>query len=319
LFSLFSDFVVCYPFRLSRELAMLFRENVLFPRNSKLVWAMKAFKKTESERHFVFEFQEGFKAFDFEAPRENRFITSFVNPNLEFSKGFDEMLLSTKFEKAMISGFHLILEKYENGTYRDFLKKVKEHIKILKENETEIHLEFASINSERVKRAVISEILPLVSSLGLNEVELSSIMGFFKRDSSEDVISVLENLEFLKNRFELSRIHLHDFGYYLCLEERLNQNSLLYSSLAGASKAYFGEIRQREDLFRAFRVPISHLGLEKLRILGVYLESREFLDTGIFNMGDYFIDLVPTKIVSNPKSTVGLGDTISGIGFLGAE
>jgi len=41
-----------------------------------------------------------------------------------------------------------------------------------------------------------------------------------------------------------------------------------------------------------------------------------FMKTGIAEYSDYNVIFLPTTVVSDPVSTVGLGDTISSIAFL---
>jgi len=116
----------------------------------------------------------------------------------------------------------------------------------------------------------------------------------------------------------LKRVQFHDLGYYLCVidKEYSPENcrkALLFASLAAGMKAKNGDICSIDDIQKGLDIPISKIGYKKLKEFG----DKKFVETGIFDGGDHFMIAVPTRVIGNPKSTVGLGDVISSLSFIG--
>ena len=113
----------------------------------------------ESCIHYIYEFPRGFRVFNFEAPRENRFIGAAddYNTNLyirpEFRERFDEIV--EKAELAIISG----LQALTKDNYREPFETVREHLKVLNERGIPAHLEFAFTPDETVRKAIL-DLLP---------------------------------------------------------------------------------------------------------------------------------------------------------------
>lgn len=73
-----------------------------------------------------------------------------------------------------------------------------------------------------------------------------------------------------------------------------------------------GNIEKLSDIREGLAVPIGEQGLEVEKIL-----EKEFsLRDGIGSIEDYQLTFIPTKVVKKPKSTVGIGDTISSSAFV---
>jgi ADP-dependent phosphofructokinase/glucokinase len=305
---------ILYPGNVSGEMSELLPESTLVPQDGSLVSA-RGMRTHESMPHYVFEFERGLKVGGTRVMRDNRFIASIVPPDLEFDEGFVDMLpvLAREAQCSVISGFHLIAPRYRNATYRDHVEGIASHMRILKgDTKNKIHCEMASIGIEGLQY-FRDMILPLASSIGANERELAFLAECMGKKIGTGIVDLYEGMVFLQERFRVKRIHVHNLGYYLCLTEHPEREraKLLFSSLAAAAKARLGEIRHISDIEQSREVPISEKGLGELKILARHLGSREILREGIYEN----LVCIPTKVVEHPRSTVGLGDTISSAFF----
>ena len=278
----------------------------------------------ESCIHYIYEFPRGFRVFDLEAPRENRFIGSAddYNPNLyirpEFREHFDE--IASNVELAIISGLQALTKE----NYLGPLRIVKEHIETLNGKNVPVHLEFAFTPDEMVRKAILG-LLDNFWSVGLNEVELASIMEVMgEKKLAEklllgdpaDPIAVTEAMLTLAEKTGVRRIHFHTYGYYLALTDYRGEfvrDALLFAALAAAAKAKLGDVRSIEDVIKAMDVPVT----EGAKTVEEILIRKYGMKDGIADVDSYQLTFIPTKIVDKPKSTVGIGDTISSSAFVG--
>ncbi|NJF25490.1 ADP-specific glucokinase [Thermococcus sp. Bubb.Bath] len=321
--------VIAHVPQLSRLQAELFKEGPIYvPKgegeNLELVHP-KEFKADEENCiHYIYEFPRGFRVLDFEAPRENRFIGSAddYNPNVvirpEFEEQFEE--IAANAELAILSGLQALTEE----NYRGPLKTVKAHLDILEEKGIPVHLEFAFTPDETVRKAFVG-ILGKFWSVGLNEVELASVMNVMgekaiaeKLLASDpvDPIAVTEAMLKLAKKTGVRRIHFHTYGYYFALTDYRGEfvrDALLFAALAAAAKAKLGDIRNIDDVVKAMDVPVN----EKAEGVGEALTKVYDMENGIAEVNGYQLAFIPTKIVAKPRSTVGIGDTISSSAFVG--
>ena len=139
--------------------------------------------------HFVFDFSKGdtFSLFGTEitVPRENRFIATCDNLNLRLyvNPAFEKYAIehAREIDGALISGFHLLLKNYPDGSsYETILGKVLHQLKSWKaENDKlRIHLEFGHFASKEIANSVFLEFAPISDSIGMNEDELASFRHF---------------------------------------------------------------------------------------------------------------------------------------------
>ncbi|CAB50359.1 ADP-specific glucokinase [Pyrococcus abyssi] len=318
--------VIAHVPQISKLQASLFLDGPIyvptFEEGLKLVHPRNFEGNEEDCIHYIYEFPRGFKVLNFTAPRENRFIGAAddYNPRLYIRKEWVERFeeIAERAELAIVSGLHSLTEE----TYREPIKVVREHLKVLKDLNIKTHLEFAFTADEKVRREILG-LLSLVYSVGLNEVELASVLEIMnERELADrilakdpaDPVAVIEGLMKLIEE-GVERIHFHTYGYYLAITKYRGEHvrdALLFSALAAATKAMLGNIEKLDDLRKGLEVPIGRQGLEVYEVV-----KREFnVEKGIGEVGDYQIAFVPTKIVEKPKSTVGIGDTISSSAFV---
>ncbi|NJE03502.1 ADP-specific glucokinase [Thermococcus sp. MV11] len=321
--------VIAHVPQLSRLQAGLFKEGPIYvPKveNGKLELVHpKEFEADEENCiHYIYEFPRGFKVFDFEAPRENRFIGAAddYNPNVyirpEFREHFEE--IAGRARLAIISGLQTLTAR----NYRGPLEEMKRHLEILGENNVPVHLEFAFTADETVRKALV-DVLGLFHSVGLNEVELASIMEVLgeKKLAEEllasdpvDPVAVAEAMLRLAEKTGVRRIHFHTYGYYLALTDYKGEHvrdALLFAALAAAAKAKLGDVPSINEVVDAMDVPVNGKASEVEK----KLVEEYGMSNGMAEVDNYQLVFVPTKIVERPKSTVGIGDTISSSAFVG--
>ncbi|HII60192.1 ADP-specific glucokinase [Pyrococcus horikoshii] len=320
--------VIAHVPQLSELQASLFLDGPIyvptFERGELRLIHPREFRKGEEDCiHYIYEFPRNFKVLDFEAPRENRFIGAAddYNPILyvreEWIERFEE--IAKRSELAIISGLHPLTQENHGKP----IKLVREHLKILNDLGIRAHLEFA-FTPDEVVRLEIVKLLKHFYSVGLNEVELASVVSVMgEKELAERIISkdpadpiaVIEGLLKLIKETGVKRIHFHTYGYYLALTREKGEHvrdALLFSALAAATKAMKGNIEKLSDIREGLAVPIGEQGLEVEKIL-----EKEFsLRDGIGSIEDYQLTFIPTKVVKKPKSTVGIGDTISSSAFV---
>jgi len=321
--------VVAHVPQLSRLQAELFKDGPIYvpkveDEKLRLVHPRDFRGDEESCIHYIYEFPKGFRVFDFEAPRENRFIGAADDYNTtlfirdEFRERFNE--ITSKVDLAIMSG----LQTLTRENYREPFETVRGHLEVLNEKNIPAHLEFAFTPDETVRK----EILKLLSefwSVGLNEVELASIMevmgerGLVEKLLAKDPvdpIAVTEAMLRLAKETGVRRIHFHTYGYYIALTEYRGEfvrDALLFAALAAASKAKLGDVPSINAVAEAMDVPVN----EKIKLVEEALIKEYGVRGGIAEVENYQLTFVPTRIVAKPKSTVGIGDTISSSAFVG--
>ena len=173
---------------------------------------------------------------------------------------------------------------------------------------------------------IVDNIIPKVDSLGMDETEIANVinvMGYgdlsntILQNSSIRVEDVLYASKILLEKYDnLEIVQIHALYYIMCLcrrnnplsEEELEKTLDLATILAG-TKAKLGKVSTIEDLREGFKIPYNkHREIFK-KVIRDLRENPEYKD--------YKIALVPSRLVNNPKSTVGLGDTISSGAFIG--
>jgi ADP-dependent phosphofructokinase/glucokinase len=139
--------------------------------------------------HFVFDFSKGdvFSLYGTEivVPRENRFIATcdHLNFRLFVNPAFDKYALENacEIDGALISGFHLLLEKYSDGSsYKTILDNTLCQLRRWKaENKKlRVHLECGHFASLEIASSVLLEFAAIYDSIGMNEDELALLHPF---------------------------------------------------------------------------------------------------------------------------------------------
>lgn len=339
--------LLVYAYPLSRQLADLF---VPLPNLTVLVEEGGAVKFVPPAQvpapdelkalHLIVEYPAGlqvrFGTQEFTTPRANRFIAGWnpTNSQLRIDGTFRRGVLeeAQRFSHFILSGFHILAERYPDGTtYLECLRPVAQFGRELKRANPalRLHCEFASIGSPAIRQGVFEWIFPAVDSLGLNEVELASLLEDVGEGAlaerlrlGESPVAFLEGARVLLERGGLQRVHAHNLGYYLALsrpgyrEPEAAREALLFAAVLAAARTASGRTGPPEQMAGGLREPLSVAGLVALDALGAHLGDPHFATTGLGTYAGHDVACVPTRVVADPVLTVGLGDLISATAFV---
>ncbi len=330
--------VIVYTPHLSRRQAGMFvrKENLFYPvvDNGRLVFMhpSKAYRKGDPVKvNRIFEFRAGttFRLGDetVTVPFSGRFIVSarFDSIRIYTEPGLKPFLpeIGLVADGAILSGYQGIKLRYSDGKDANhYLREAKRDILLLKrEDNIKVHLEFASIQNRELRKKVIYNLFPLVDSVGMDESEIAYVLSALGYPELSDRIFTYNRIEdtvlggkILIDEMNLEVLQIHTIYYIMYIthsnnplsEEELRSSLELAATLA-AARASLGDIRSPEDFKRGLGVPYNERGeYVKLR----FEEARRRLRTR-----EYKVVIIPTRLVRNPVSTVGLGDTISAGAF----
>ncbi|OLS25958.1 MAG: Bifunctional ADP-specific glucokinase/phosphofructokinase [Candidatus Heimdallarchaeota archaeon LC_3] len=303
--------------------------------------------------NWIFEFEEGL-SFPIEklsefitAPRSNRLIIADRPKGLV--PGFSDELefylpeLGSLVERAILSGYQYLTDDNVDFWLDREQKLLRKFVS--RNPNLRLHLEFASISNEKVRKAIIDKLRLHVHSLGCNEVELRAILhdlGEYDIEKAilekESVETLYEGVNRVKEILDIPRLHLHTLSYHIifidpnyCANVTLDsiQNAALYSSLIGTAKTLIGEFSSKNikefEIKLATQFPISYNGIKALEQIATKLKKegeitniKEYLSNGIIKEKKTWKLVIPTQLTPayQMKSTVGLGDSISSTAFI---
>jgi ADP-dependent phosphofructokinase/glucokinase len=315
---------IVYTPLLSEEQCSLFSGDVLIVTDSGLKHPSNAKRPDDKKINWVFEYNKGDVLCGIMATTSCRFIAAarpdtfrIKNVNIKFAKNADCVI---------ISGFQGIKEKYNDGeTCNEQFKKSQNMIMKLKEMKKPVHLELASIKNDNTRKQVIEKIIPLVDSMGMDDMELADMLSAVgektlagKIRKSRGVIDVFNGLIELKKRFAPEKIQLHgdcyllsicDHDYHVTPEEI--KKSMEFASIAAAAKA-IGKLNSRSDVWNGLTVEESKSAGKKEKILEGYLRKRgTVLKDGIAKLRKTNVIFVRSRMAPQVEDVVGLGDIIS--------
>jgi len=231
--------------------------------------------------------------------------------------------IGLQVDGAILSGYQGIKLRYSDGKDANhYLREAKKDILLLKrEKDVRVHLEFASIQNRELRKKVIYNLFPLVDSVGMDEAEIAHVLNALGYSKLAERIFTYNRIEdtvlggkILVDEMNLEVLQIHTIYYIMYIthsdnplsEEELRSSLELATTLA-AARASLGDIKSPEEVKVGTRVPYNEYGeFVKLR----FEEAKRRLRTR-----EYKVVIIPTRLVRNPVSTVGLGDTISAGAF----
>jgi len=313
-------------------------------------------KQDYDEIHLIMEYGQKNQWGQYKSPRANRFIVSndVTNSNLLTMESFHSHLdiLSEKPDLILLSGLHLLNHNTQKQRIQDMMDLLK---KIPYSSDAEeflnpqknipVHLELASIASENFIRMLANSVIPYVDSIGLNEQEMGFLytatggikytMEDFKQPSVNIAIEAITHIfnriidqqdgaeqqqmgiDLLSKWRTTTRIHFHYLTYHIVA---IKKNSAWKSHKASASVAAssieatnqacgFDNVELHLPL--EFKVDYRYTpGSTKTIRINKSSPVSKWQDVGIE------FHVAPVLVCQNPSKTVGLGDSISTIGFL---
>ena len=291
----------------------------------------------EASIHWIIEFDKDDKleleGKEICCPKSNRFIATY-DPmlfNLVIDDNFVKYTYDHPVNCIVLSGYQA-LSSENNGVA--LVEKTIPIIKKWKQKQEHplIHLEIASTQDKKVRKAIVEKIIPLCDSCGLNEretIDLLEVLGYEdlaeKCNRETTPRNLWQALKILKKETGCPRIQLHMFGLYMtaadkdfCLSPQNNLKGMLLAATAAASKASVGKLSEPADILASVGQDINHIGINALSELVEAVGKEQLLTDGFCEPEDFNLIAVPTIIVDKPKTLVGMGDTISAFSLLGA-
>lgn len=330
--------VIAYSPLLGKKQAEMFvdKPNLLYPvvENEMLAFRppREAYRPDDPVKiNRIFEFRRGMRfrlgEEEVEVPFSGRFIVSSRPSELRIETR-DELRpflpqIGESVDGIILSGYQGIKRHYPDGKTDDYyIARAKRDIELLKKNhDVKVHIEFASIQDKELRKKVVRELFPMADSVGMDEAEIAhvlNVMGYpelsdriFNYNRIEDVV-LGGKIILDEANLEILQIHTIYYIMYIArssnpLKEEELRDSLELATLLAATRASLGDITRPEDLAVGEKVPYNERGeYVKLR----FEEARKRIRTR-----GYRIVIIPTRLVKNPVSTVGLGDTISAGAF----
>ncbi len=265
--------------------------------------------------HLIFEYPPNLvQVAEQVVPRSNRFIVSPVHdPSTiiipeDLQDNFLRQIASCR--RAFLSGYQYLRQEQEFITAARQIKMIRNANPLML-----THVECVSVAERSVLAMILRYIFPNTDSIGLNERELGLLMHTLRETAptsagsppSSPVAYVREAIA-LADATGVPRIHLHTFGYYILILEHgmaqpeQSQTALLLAARETADAAGGdGQILSPDGLL-AYDAVREAIGPDQT--------------TGIFEVGNRVVIIVPTYISQNINKTTGLGDILSSTAFV---
>ena len=314
------------------------RKNLLsFDKNGNLKQASKINRDKISSIHWIVEFDKGDKISiegkEFICPKSNRFIITYDPPlfNFVIDNNFIKYTNNNKFNYFILSGYQALSAK------NDALKHIKKSVEIIhnwkkQSPKSIIHLEIASTQDKLVRKYLAEHLIPNVDSIGMNERETMDILEILNQSKllekcrkSPSSSNLFDAIITIKNKLKCPRIQLHMFGLYITVQDKKyslspnkNRNGMILAATSAASKALYGQLSKPDYILKSYGMNVSEIGIKELTTLSSHLKKSELLTKGICEYKNFDIIAVPTIIIDQPKTLVGMGDTISSFSLVGA-
>ena len=308
-------------------------------------------KPKNQDTHLVFEYKKGDTILGYTAPRSNRFYFvhdpngSVLQQMTDYHMLLDQIDSKDKPYRHMFGGFQLLqkLEQEEAETLYQEMRDVWLDTKDSKGPEGQehmYHVEFGHFSSIGHFSLFEKYAVRNADSLGLNEVELQTIVEFWNNDLEDineekstqpelgAVIKMTQELFKVAKSKELplSRVHLHPYGSFLMCYDTAKwqeaETALIKSSMTLLKYCLRDNENNvpegwelTEDVFRVTQLP------RKIDLDGIGKEPIEVTQDSLvygFDLNDEGIhcDLQFATRCEKLFKTAGMGDTISGTGFI---
>lgn len=305
--------LVYFPL-LSKEQASLFvkRPNLKFLTPEGWKESGFYFKDAVTKINWIFEFEKGDKLFDTVAKDSSRFIVAQRPDEDRIKSPLLEAHIKEINEKAnvaILSGYHDVKRNYSDSNY---IEQIKSGEKILNNLSILTQLEFGSMEDIKIREAVIKNIASNVDIVSMDSRELISTLEILGEDIGEkgDVIWDYKALKIILERLNLKCVKMHRKNYFISLSRG-------YLDKKNIEKAF--EIAREFSYLRSDEKEIAWDNLklvEGVRVSEEGIKEKQKLENYLSKKRDKInVVVVPNKINSIPKITVGLGDVISGGSF----
>ncbi|XP_054475251.1 ADP-dependent glucokinase isoform X2 [Anoplopoma fimbria] len=288
------------------------------------------------EYHLILEYKAGEQWGSTQAPQANRFIFSHDVSNGEMSSLETFVASLDEFEPDLVvlSGLHM-MEGQGRELWEDRLSEAVLVISDIR-GDIPIHLELASMTDKDYMNSIMQEVMPIVSSIGLNEQELLFLSQAGDGPHADldtwkgmpDVGRVSDILLWIleqhgrsepSSEADLTRIHFHTLAYHILATVDGYWGNQAAAVMAGARVA-------SSQACGLQSVDASKVELKApLEFHSSHSEPREKLSLNpaepvtVWRRGNVTFHLTVVLVCKQPLRTVGLGDAISAEGLVYSE
>ncbi|XP_026166641.1 ADP-dependent glucokinase isoform X2 [Mastacembelus armatus] len=288
------------------------------------------------EFHLILEYKAGEKWGSTQAPQANRFIFSHDVSNGEMSslETFVASLEEFQPDLVVLSGLHM-MEGQGRELWEERLKEAVSAIADIRKD-IPIHLELASMTDKDFMNSIMQEVMPIVSSIGLNEQELLFLSQAGNGPHADlaawkgipDVGPVSDILLWIleqhgrsdpSSEADLTRIHFHTLAYHILATVDGYWGNQAAAVMAGARVA-------SSQACGLQSIDVSKVELKaSLEFHSSHTEPREKLSLNptepvtVWRRGNVTFYFTPVLVCKQPLRTVGLGDAISAEGLIYSE
>ncbi|KAA8590301.1 hypothetical protein FQN60_014235 [Etheostoma spectabile] len=288
------------------------------------------------EYHLILEYKAGEQWGSTQAPQANRFIFSHDVSNGEMSSLETFVASLDEFEPDLVvlSGLHM-MEGQGRELWEERLKEAVLAISDIRKD-IPIHLELASMTDKDYMNSIMQEVMPIVSSIGLNEQELLFLSQAGQGPHADmatwkgipDVGQVSDILLWIleqhgrsepSSEADLTRIHFHTLAYHILATVDGYWGNQAAAVMAGARVA-------SSQACGLQSVDVSKVELKApLQFHSSHTEPREKLSLNpaepvtVWRRGNVTFHMTTVLVCKQPLRTVGLGDAISAEGLVYSE
>jgi ADP-dependent phosphofructokinase/glucokinase len=204
-----------------------------------------------------------------------------------------------------------------------------------------VHFEFASTQDLRIRKELAEHLARRADSVGCNEQELIGILevlgesAALRECQSLDSVGLFKGLLRIFERLELKRVQLHMFGLYVTLlrpsakgdgpayDPLANRAGMVFAATLSAAKAGTGSLEKAEHLLWAHGREVSDVSLKELGALDAHIRAaygvQGLAEEGVALTPGFSLVAVPTILIDQPVTLVGMGDTISSLSLVGSR
>ncbi len=291
--------------------------------------------------HWILEFDKDAElkigGLTIKCPKSNRFIATYdpLNFVLHMDPGFDNAMEDSEIplETVLLSGYQMLgagaLSRIDASWERVALWKARHP-------GCRVHFEFASTQDIEIRKALATRLAPQADSVGFNEQEEIQILEALGESAlarecvALDSVSLFKGMLKIFETFKIGRIQLHMFGLYVTLA-RLDEptpsatirDGMVFAATLAAAKAGTGSLESEENLLWAHGREVSDHSLKELSALAAHVAlafgAKDLEQTGIVETPGFRLVAVPTILIDQPVTLVGMGDTISSLSLVGAR
>ncbi len=330
-----AGFVIPHAVQLPRKQAELFldEDNILLPvpvdGDVSFAHPAQAARDDEQLVHLILEFKEGTRirwdGEELQCPRNNRLIINAdqyngrVAVDPAFVKGVERKVRD--MDKFILTGLHMLNREYPDGsTHVDRLEEALGYIENWRgmNPDLKVHFELADIRDEAIRGEVLKRTSRISDSIGMNEDELSMILG--REDLLAGPASILEAMMDFQSTYGFAKTMLHSKDFVVSLVSEyygVSPSAVADAQMVGiassqnrANSGEFGSVEDLVNLVSSSRLALSRAGEELYRR---FSDLGDPVREGIWKLdgGPIHVVMTPCLLSKKTRNTVGLGDCLT--------